>query len=241
MSTAAENASGSTMQACRYYLENKVVKYVLFDLDETLYPREAGVMQAIGDRIEAYVQEKLGLPREKVSELRREYLKNYGTTLAGLLRHYSNVIDEREYQEFVHDIPLEKLLQPNRRLARALSRIPQEKVVLTNASREHALKVLEALEVEKFFDRIIDIEALGYVNKPRPEAYRRALDILGAEGPDCVLVEDNVRNLLPAKALGMITVLVNAEGATGVDFVIHEVSDIEHVVETLEGTREAKA
>ncbi len=217
-----------------------MVKYVLFDLDETLYPREAGVMQAIGSRIEMYIQEKLGLPRERVSELRREYLKNYGTTLAGLLRHYSDAIDEREYQEFVHDIPLGELLRPNRRLAKALDRIPQEKVVLTNASREHALRVLKALEVEKFFDRIIDIEALGYVNKPRPEAYRRALDILGAEGPDCVLVEDNVRNLLPAKALGMITVLVDAEGATGVDFVIHEVSDIEHVMEILEKTQETE-
>ncbi len=210
------------------------IKYVLFDLDETLYPRDAGVMQAIGRRIELYVQEKTGLPPERVSEIRREYLKKYGTTLAGLLRHYPDLVDEKEYQEFVHDIPLEKMVHPDRELARALERIPQKKIVLTNASRAHATRVLRALGVERFFDRIVDIADLGYVNKPRPEAYRRALRILGAEGPECVLVEDNVRNLLPAKALGMVTVLVDAEGAPGVDFVIHKISEIADVMEALE-------
>ncbi len=210
------------------------IKYVLFDLDETLYPREAGVMQAIGRRIELYVREKTGLPPEKVSEIRQEYLRKYGTTLAGLLRHHPDLVDEREYQEFVHDIPLEELLRPDRKLASALGRIRQGKIVLTNASRAHATRVLNALGIYRYFDRIIDIADLGYVNKPRPEAYGRALDLIGARGPECVLVEDNVRNLLPAKALDMVTVLVNAEWAPGVDFVIREASEIVDVIEALD-------
>ena len=199
-------------------------------------------MQAIGDRIELYVQEKTGLPPEVVSAIRREYLKKYGTTLAGLLRHHPDLVDEKEYQEFVHDIPLEELVRPDRELIRALGQIRQKKIVLTNASREHASRVLRALKIERFFDRIIDIADLGYVNKPRPEAYRRALEILGAEARECILVEDNVRNLLPAKEMGMVTVLVDSEAAPGVDSVIHEASEIVGVLKALEpGSRNGKA
>ena len=75
---------------------------------------------------------------------------------------------------------------------------------------------------------------LGYVNKPNIEAYEKALKIMGVRAEESVLVEDNVPNLLPAKKLGMYTVLVDGEGAPGVDFVIREPSEIVDVLEALE-------
>jgi hypothetical protein len=51
-----------------------------------------------------------------------------------------------------------------------------------------------------------------------------------------------VRNLLPAKEMGMVTVLVDSEAAPGVDFVIHEASEIVGVLKALEpGSRNGKA
>jgi len=212
----------------------KRIKCVFFDLDETLYPRDAGVMQAIRDRIREYMVTRLGMEPETADAVRRDFLHRYGTTLAGLQRHFPDRIDEAEYQKFVHDIPLEELLTPDEKLARALSTIEAKKVVLTNASREHAKSVLKALGILDLIDKIIDIEMLGYINKPNIEAYEKALRIVGVRAEESVLVEDNVPNLLPAKKLGMHTVLVDGEGAPGIDFVIREPSEIVNVLDALE-------
>ncbi len=210
------------------------IKCVFFDLDETLYPRDAGVMQAIRDRIEEFMVSRLKMEPEEADALRREFLRKYGTTLAGLQKHFGALVDEREYQEFVHEIPLDDLLKPNEKLAGALRSIGAMKVVFTNASREHAERVLRALGIKDLMDGIIDIESLGYVNKPNIEAYERALKIVGVEGKESVLVEDNVPNLLPAKKLGMYTVLVDGYKVPGVDFVIHDAAEIAEVLKELE-------
>jgi hypothetical protein len=44
-----------------------------------------------------------------------------------------------------------------------------------------------------------------------------------------MLVEDSVRNLRPAKELGMLTVLVDGSANQGADYVISTVLDIESV------------
>lgn len=39
-------------------------QYVLFDLDDTLYPRAAGLMNVIGDRILQYMTHRVGIPAD---------------------------------------------------------------------------------------------------------------------------------------------------------------------------------
>jgi len=58
------------------------------------------------------------------------------------------------------------------------------------------------------------------------------VNLLGIPAQNCLLVEDNVRNLRPGKDLGMVTVLVgNKEAANNsVDF---HVNDILHVARVL--------
>ena len=130
---------------------------------------------------------------------------------------------------------LEEYIGPDGALDAALRKIELEKVIFTNSSAEHARRVLGVLGVARHFGRIIDIRALGYVGKPNPEAYRRALDILGAEGRECLIVDDNLRNLAPAKELGMVTVLVGSETGEGADFAIAQVAEIGQVVRRLIG------
>ncbi|HAI87258.1 MAG TPA: pyrimidine 5'-nucleotidase, partial [Firmicutes bacterium] len=71
-------------------------------------------------------------------------------------------------------------------------------------------RVLSALGVSiSHFECIFDFEAAGCCPKPDPEAYRRILRRLGASGDQCMLVEDNPRNLRTARSVfGMSTVLV---------------------------------
>ncbi len=209
----------------------KTLKYILFDLDETLYPSRSGLMAGIGELMSRYMEERLDMPPTEVPFLREHYYHTYGTTMRGLQIHHG--IDPEDYLAYVHDISLEDYIGPNDELDRVLAEIEAEKAIFTNASAEHARRVLAILGIERHFSRIIDVRALGYMSKPNPEAYRRALEILGAEGHECLLVDDRVRNLAPAKALGMITVLVGSEKTADADFVIGEVAEIGEVVQRL--------
>jgi putative hydrolase of the HAD superfamily len=216
----------------------KLLKYILFDLDETLYPSRSGLMAAISGLMSRYMEERLGMPPTEVPALREHYYRTYGTTLRGLQIHHD--IDPEDYLDYVHNVPLEDYIGPNSELDRVLAEIETGKVVFTNASAEHARRVLAILGIERHFNCIIGVRALGYISKPDPEAYRRALEMLGTAGDECLIVDDRARNLSPAKELGMITVLVSNEEAVlrqnpskDVDFVIGEVAEIGEVMRRL--------
>lgn len=215
-----------------------MLKHLLFDLDETLYPTRSGLMAEIGNLMSRYMEEQLSMPPTEVASLRKQYYQTYGTTTRGLQLHHG--VDPEEYLAYVHNIPLEDYIGPNEELDRVLAEIEAQKAVFTNASAEHALRVLAILGIERHFSRIIDVRATGYVGKPDPEAYQRALTLSGAAGDECLLLDDQVRNLRPAKELGMTTVLVSEDGAgprqnraADVDFVIAEVTEIGEVMQSL--------
>ncbi|NIV37622.1 MAG: pyrimidine 5'-nucleotidase [Anaerolineae bacterium] len=183
-----------------------MIRTILFDLDDTLYPRSAGIMGEIRRLILDFVRTRLDLPAEEADALRARYLQDYGTTMRGL--QVNHQIDPHEYLLHVHEIPLREYLQPNPELDAVLATIRQEMVIFTNASREHAERVLDVLGISQHFSRIVDVRDMAYESKPQPSAYARICELLGVEPEECVLVEDNVRNLCPAKDLGMSTVLV---------------------------------
>lgn len=213
-----------------------MITTLLFDLDDTLYPPGSGIMTQIRDRILRYIQDRLGLSAEDADVLRRNYLHRYGTTMRGLQMNHA--IDAEDYLHYVHDFPLHTYLEANPRLDAALQAIPHEKVVFTNASREHAERVLAVLGIAAHFSAIVDVRDMEYESKPQPGAYRRVCDLLNVPPESCLLIEDNVRNLLPARALGMVTVLVNHDGSAptgGIDYVIQRIEQIERVVRQLTG------
>lgn len=209
----------------------KNLRYILFDLDETLYPRQAGVMQQIDRLMNQYLTERMGLAVDEARHMRRDYWQRYGTTLAGLRANHG--IDAEEFLAYVHDFPLDRYLMPNGRLDEALARIPLEKVVFTNASREHARRVLDVLGIAHHFTRIYDVVAMAYLSKPNPAAYRRLLALLNAEGEECIMVEDSARNLASAKSFGIVTILVDGEPDAAVDYVVREVEEVADVVQRL--------
>ena len=199
---------------------------LLFDLDDTLYPPSSGVWQAIGERINRFMAQRVGIPAERVAAVREQYFAAFGTTLNGLRANHG--VDPEEYLAFVHDIPLDRLLAEDLQLQAMLARLPQRKVIFSNADRAHADRVLERLGVAHNFVQIIDIHSLGFINKPEPEAYQRALELLGTvTAQECAIIDDQLRNLLPPKALGMRTVWVHPTGGEpGADFHIRSILDL---------------
>lgn len=207
-------------------------EYLVMDLDDTLYPRSAGLMNEIVRRIRLYMSDRMGLSEDEAAALRKRFLSQYGTALRGL--QIERRVDAHDYLAFVHDVPLADYIAPAPQLDVMLGHIPLPKAIFTNADAAHANRVMQRLGVARHFARIVDIHALDYNCKPNPEAYRILCDLLGVSPQACILVEDMVRNLRPARELfGMTTVLVDAEKADGVDYVIGDVMELEGLVNRL--------
>ena len=205
-----------------------MVNWILFDLDDTLYPASVGLMQAIKDRMNEFMITRLGIPAAEVNRIRHDYWERYGTTLRGL--YLERHIDPQAFLNFVHSVPIRTFLQPDIRLGAMLAQLPQEKDIFTNAPAKYAQEILSALGIEKYFTRIFDINFIEYESKPAPAAYAKVLSALAAPAERCVMVDDTARNLLPAQKLGMRTVLVKGnplnDNEMGADVVIETLYDL---------------
>jgi putative hydrolase of the HAD superfamily len=206
-----------------------ILRHALFDLDNTLYPPSSGLWEAIGQRIGRFMVERVGIRPEEVRERRRNYLHAFGTTLSGLRQEFD--VDPDDFLSFAHDLPLEKFLRHDLELDAMLDRLPMTKTVFTNADAAHARRVLEHLGVSRHFTHIVDIRALGWINKPDQRAYLRAMELISAWPEECLFADDAARNLVPARALGMLTVLVGGDGeCEGADYQVPVVTKIERVL-----------
>jgi putative hydrolase of the HAD superfamily len=181
------------------------VRAWVFDMDDTLYPREQGLMSLVQARINAYVVEAVGLDPDSAGVLQRQFLDEHGTTLAGLMANYT--IEPEHFLHDVHDVPMDRL-EPSPMLREQLLRLPGRRFVFTNGAREYAGRVLERLGVADCFDGVFAIEDADLTPKPEPSTYRRMIQRFGFEPRSAAFFEDTPRNLEAAKALGMATILI---------------------------------
>ncbi len=182
----------------------------IFDLDNTLYPHGGEVQALMDARMTAYVQRETGLAAAEALALQKRYLHEHGTTLAGLMAHHG--VDPHAFLAEVHDFSLDSL-SPDPRLCAALERLPGRRLVFTNASARHAERVLQRLGLAHLFEAVFHLEAAQLVPKPRPQSYAALLRDHAAAPRRCAFFEDMERNLAPAAALGMTTVLVGPHAA----------------------------
>lgn len=203
----------------------------IFDMDDTLYPREQGVMRLVQERINTFMMAAVGLPREEAHVLQKQFLNEHGTTLAGLMANYA--VDPEAFLTEVHDVPLDSL-EPNPDLDAILRRLPGRRFVLTNGARYHAARVLARIGITDAFEGVFAIEDMDLVPKPAPATFRRFLAAHGVAPESAVFFEDTPRNLAPAKALGMTTVLVgDGHGHEIGNWVDHQTHDLlEFLTET---------
>ncbi len=212
---------------------NPQYQYILFDLDDTLYPKEAGLMKVIGEKIGLYMQQKLGIPADDVAIQKHNHYQKYGTAVRGLIEEYN--IDPTDFLDFIHDFNPGDFFGASPPLDRMLHEIPLRKVVFTNSNVSHTERVLNTLQVRHHFELIIDINCLDFKSKPDPWAYNRVLKLLGGiAGGSCIMVEDKPRNLFPAKDLGMTTILVDGESnSIAIDYTVPTIFHIERVLKNL--------
>ena len=178
----------------------------VFDLDDTLYPPEQGVMALVQARINAFMVDAVGLPADEAKGLQRQFLNEHGTTLAGLMANYA--IDPETFLREVHDVPLDSL-EPNPRLADVIRGLPGRKFVLTNGARVHAARVIARIGLTGLFDGVHAIEDMDLTPKPAPSTYRRFLERFAIDPARAIFFDDTPKNLTPARSLGMTTILTD--------------------------------
>ncbi len=181
-------------------------KVWLFDLDNTLHDAGAWVFSEMNETMRRYVVDALGVSAGEADALRDRYWKRYGSTMLGLVRHHAVV--PAHFLRETHRFPgLEEKVTGHRHDLAAIERLRGRRIVLTNAPRAYALRVLGALGILRLFDEVLSIEDMRMFGDWRPKPDRRMLrrvaQRLGVHPSRCVLVEDSLENVLAARRVGM--------------------------------------
>jgi len=210
-------------------------KVFVFDLDNTLYGREIALWRIIDRRIEDYVKNSLQVDRETARNVRKGFLKIYGTTLKGLMINHG--VKPCDYLSYVHDLDVEGMVPRDEALKEILESIPFEKYVFTNAASDYAERVLTSLGVESCFREVLDIHFMDFLAKPGIYPFRKLISHLGEVAENIVFFDDLVDNIRTAKSLGIFTVLVSGDGwRDGADMVIDNARGATKVFETMKGS-----
>jgi len=194
----------------------------VFDLDNTLYPRDARLFDQIEVKMTRWVMSALNVAQAEADHLRRHYWQVYGTTLAGLMAEHD--VDPGPYLHEVHDIDLHAL-QPDPALAARIADLPGRRIVYTNGCAPYANRVLAALGLDNVFDAVFGIEHAGFLAKPRRAAFEAIFATAGIDARNGAIFEDDPRNLAAPHEMGMRTVLV-AKVSLSAPHIHHHTSDL---------------
>lgn len=180
----------------------------LFDLDNTLHDASHAAFGPTNQAMTDYIVRHLNMSPEAAGTLRQHYWDRYGATLLGLVRHHG--VNAAHFLHHTHSLPgLEDRLRTSSHDREALIRLPGRKVLLTNAPRAYALRVLVALRMTRCFDAVISIEDMQIFGllRPKPDArlFRRLAVCLKTPAYRCVLVEDTLAHQRAARKVGMQT------------------------------------
>ena len=188
-----------------------MLRFVLFDLDNTLYPESLGMDRDIVMRMNAYVAKLMGISKHLALALRREHAKRYGTTLEWLIAEHG-FTDSEDFFAAVHPEGEEYCISGDPGLARALDAVDLPKAILTNSPSEHAHRVLRKLGVADRFAAVYDIRFNALRGKPHAEAYRRACNASGVAVEEVLFVDDMPKYVRGFLDLGGTGLLIDEAG-----------------------------
>ena len=188
----------------------------LFDLDNTLHDASHAIFPMISANMNVYIARVLGdgatpATAQQVDAARLGYLKRYGATLLGMIKHHQ--VNAADFLRQTHDLAdLRQMIRAERGLARMLRSLPGRKILLTNAPARYSRDVVRHLGLQRHFTHHVAIENMRVHGQLRPKPsklmLRRLLRRHGVPARRCILVEDTLANLRSARQLGLRTVWI---------------------------------
>lgn len=202
----------------------------IFDLDDTLYPRSAGLHEMMVARVVTFIQRLTGTDPTSARKLHLEYYERYGASVIWLSRHHG--VKPLDFLHFVHDVDL-TTVGCGERIRQAVASLPGRRVVFTNGTSKHAARVLNHLGIADLFEAVCDIEACGFVGKPARTAYEHFLMSHRIDPASSFMFDDRIVNLRVPHEMGMRTVLVGqptSERPSHVNVIIDDLPDYLHTL-----------
>jgi len=188
------------------------IEGVIWDLDDTLYRVTPDLHRSMRESVARAVV-KMGYPisYEDALAMAERSQNEHRLTVKMLVDHFE--IDKRDLHLPFHGEMDHRVIAPCPDLPVAFSAVPHVKhALMTHASREWGLRMLDHLGIADFFDpeAIFGLEDVNFEHKN--ETNRATVTCLAAIGVDpdrCAFVEDRDWNLTIPSAMGLTTVLID--------------------------------
>ena len=201
-----------------------MIKIIFFDVDNTLYPKDSGLFDAVDKRINKYLEKYLKIPKCRVNSLRKEYFLEYGTTLNGLMYRFN--IEPIDYLEYVHNVHVENYICQNFKLKTFLKKSDKNHVIFSNAYEPYILRILKCLGISDCFSEIYDIVKFEYKPKPLKEPYKKVIAEYNILPEEALIIDDSAKNLETGRDLGMKTLLLNDYNDKRFDLNLKKIEEI---------------
>ena len=185
----------------------KQINTWIFDLDNTLYSADSGIFQQVHQLMGKFVSRHLNIDIEDAKKIQKKYYKQHGTTLRGMMDNHG--VDPDHFLAEVHKLDY-SIVGPNLKLNEELKKLNGRKIIYTNANMQHAINVLEKIELSNFFDEIYDIKMANYIPKPEIAPYEQMINKFHINAKSAAMFDDIAKNLVPAKNVGFTSVWIDA-------------------------------
>lgn len=186
-----------------------------FDIDNCLYPKSTRIFEMMQEKIHEYFKHNLQLNDEDAYRLHHNYYKTYGLAIEGLVRNHQ--VDALDYNSKVDDaLDLHAVLRYDKPLRDTLLKVKQSGEfdyfwLVTNAYKNHALRVISFLGIGDLFDGLTycDYAKFPIVCKPMKEYFLNVFDLtqLDYENKDVLakqwFIDDSELNVKAAYDLGV--------------------------------------
>lgn len=210
-------------------------------MDGTLYNFKEGSFQqsklrkVILKRAENYITSKLKkTPREARTILTR-IINVYKEDISIALEEHFG-LNRYDYFTQVWNLPVKPFVTHNVILKKVLHALAREFdfVLISDAPRVWILRVLKALKVENFFQNKI-FSGEGNARKGFGNAFDTILKKIKKTPQECIVVGDQmVTDIIPAKRLGMATILVSKNrNSKMADSVIRDINQLPQALSIL--------
>jgi phosphoglycolate phosphatase-like HAD superfamily hydrolase len=191
------------------------IRAVLFDLDGTLVGAEKPFGEIKSELRERLVE--LGIPEELIGDLTPMYegLIELSRKTGKPFEELYSILVELEVERMNESFPFDGTLE----LLDFLRENGLRLALMTRSSRKAAIRALELHNLKDYFDVISTRDDVPPEElKPNPGQLGRILDELNVPPEKAVVVGDHGYDILPARELGALSVLVTGHNAGRMSF-----------------------
>lgn len=191
-------------------------KLLIFDLDGTLYKMRGStydkspLKKRVIKNVLKFIALKSRVDKRTSNIILNKITKKYGESISIGLEKDLN-IDRLEYFNTVWNIPTDGIVNKSKNLNKILSNLSNNYtlILLSDAPRVWINNVLSTLNVKNIFKNYI-FSGEGNIRKEHNNGFLNITKQLKIYPKDCVAIGDQEHSdIIPAKKIGMKTVLIN--------------------------------